>query len=162
MSACSSSPILDALDQLGRSADDLDADPVSLLEALATVSDPRKRRGVRHRFPTVLAAGTCAVLAGATTFTAIAEWVHDLPAGVRFRLGFGRVVPSESTIHRVLQATDAVNLDTVVSTWLAARAAQSAAEERRRRAIAIDGKAARGARGPTVTRCPPTLTWWQC
>ena len=103
----------------GRSTAGLDADPVSLLDALASVTDPRKPRGVRHRFAAVLAIGACAVLTGARTFTAIAEWAHDLPAGVRLRLGFGRAVPSESTIRRVLQAIDADVLDAVVSGWLA-------------------------------------------
>jgi hypothetical protein len=115
VSACSSSPILAGLDDLGPSADDLDTDPVSLLEALTKVADPRQRRGVRHGLAAVLAVGVCAVLAGARTFTAIAEWAHDLPAGVRIRLGLGRVVPSESTIRRVLQAIDAEVLDAVVS-----------------------------------------------
>jgi phosphoglucomutase len=64
----------------------------------------------------VLAAGACAVLAGARSFTAIAEWVHDLPAGARLRLGLARSVPSESTIRRVLQNLDAEELDAVVST----------------------------------------------
>ena len=47
--------------------------------------------------------------------TAIAEWAHDLPAGVRIRLGLGRVIQSESTIRRVLQAIDAEALDAMVS-----------------------------------------------
>ena len=148
MSACLSSPILDALDAHGPSTEELDADPVSLLDALASVTDPRRPRGVRHSFAAVLAVGACAVLTGARMFTAIAEWAHDLPAGVRFRLGFGRAVPSESTIRQVLQAIDADVLDAVVSGWLSAQAAQSAAPDPGRRAIAVDGKTARGARGP--------------
>ena len=147
MPASSSSPILDALDHLGPSADELDADPVSVLEALTKVADPRKRRGVRHGLAGVLAVGVCAVLAGARTFTAIAEWAHDLPAGVRIRLGLGRTVPSESTIRRVLQAVDAEALDAVVSAWLATHVTQSTPAPAGRRAIAIDGKTARGARG---------------
>ena len=89
MSACSSSPILAALADLARPPDDLDADPVCLLEALTKVADPRQRRGVRHGLAAVLAVGVCAVLAGARTFTAIAEWAQDLPAGVRIRLAGG-------------------------------------------------------------------------
>jgi hypothetical protein len=60
----------------------------------------------------------CAVLAGAWTFIAIAEWAHDLTPAVRIRLGLGRKSSSESTIRRVLQAVDADTLDRVVSAWL--------------------------------------------
>ena len=60
-----------------------------LLVALLAVSDPRKSRGVRHRLLTVLAAGVCAVLAGARSSVVIAEWAQDLPVSVRLRLGMG-------------------------------------------------------------------------
>ena len=75
---------------------------------------------MRHGFLAVLAIGVCAVLAGARRFTAIAEWAHDLPVGVRVRLGLGRRVPSESTIRRTLQAVDAEALDAAVSAWVIA------------------------------------------
>ena len=117
--------------------------PADLLVALGSVPDPRARRGVRHRFTAIVGIGVCAVLSGATSFTAIAEWAHDLTPAVRLRLGLGRRAPCESTIRRVLQRVNADALDAAVSSWLAARrpAAQSPA------VIAIDGKTARGARG---------------
>jgi predicted transposase YbfD/YdcC len=166
VSACLSSPIAVLAARTGRSLDGLDrvdAMPVDLLAALAGVADPRARRGVRHRFATVLAVGVCAVLAGARTYVAIAEWAHDLPLGVRVRLGLRRQAPSESTIRRILQAVDAQALDAAVSTWLATRADRVSAASPATppasalparpaaapvRAIAIDGKSARGARGP--------------
>jgi hypothetical protein len=46
----------------------------NLLHALAAVPDPRRRRGVRYRLASLLAVAVCAVLAGATTFAAIADW----------------------------------------------------------------------------------------
>jgi len=110
---------------------------------LAAVNDPRARRGVRHGFVAVLTIGVCAMLPGARSFTAITEWAHDLSPAVRARLGLGRATPSESTIRRTLQAIDAQALDSVVCAWLAAR---SAAPIRAVRAIAVDGKSARGAR----------------
>ena len=66
------------------------------------------RRGIRHRLVTVLALAVCAVLAGARSYVAIAEWAHDLPLGVRVRLGLtvGRATPSESAIRRILQKID--------------------------------------------------------
>jgi len=152
VSACSFSPIPVLAARPGWVGAGQNAVPVDLLTALASVPDPRARRGVRHRLLTVLAVGVCAVLAGARTFTAIAEWAHDLPIGVRVRLGQGRVAPSESTIRRVLQAVDAETLDKVVSAWLIARCAPTpsgtSTAAPAARVIAIDGKSARGARGP--------------
>ncbi len=52
--------------------------------------DARASRGVRYRLVTVLAAAVCAVLAGARSSVAIAEWAADLPVSVRLQLGMGR------------------------------------------------------------------------
>ena len=149
--------------------------PTDLVAALATVPDPRARRGIRHRLVTVLALAVCAVLTGARSYVAIAEWAHDLPLGVRIRLGLTvrRATPSESAIRRILQKVDPEALDRAVSNWLIARAArtspptpdpaQPSAPEQNAgsatariaappprvqppRVIAVDGKSARGAR----------------
>jgi predicted transposase YbfD/YdcC len=117
--------------------------PDDLLSALRAITDPRCRRGVRHQLIAVLGVAVCAVLAGARSYVAIAEWSHDLPVALRRRLGIERVPPSESAIRRVLQAVDPHLLDRTVSGWLGARAAPIG----RWRAIAVDGKSVRGARG---------------
>jgi DDE_Tnp_1-associated/Transposase DDE domain len=116
--------------------------PEDLLSALRAVTDPRCRRGVRHQLVAVLGVAVCAVLAGARSYVAIAEWAHDLPAAVRARLGIERVPPSETAIRRVLQAIDPHLLDRTVSGWLSSRASGC----QRWRAFAVDGKSARGAR----------------
>ena len=54
-----------------------------LLVVLARVPEPRARRGRRHSLVSVLAAAVCAVLVGACSYVAIAEWVHDLPISIR-------------------------------------------------------------------------------
>ena len=115
-----------------------------LLAALAAVPDPRKTRGRRHRLVTVLAVSVCAVLAGARSYVAIAEWAHDLPVSVRLRLGIGRRAPSESTIRRIPQAVDLDSLDAALSSWLFSRVPP--ARPGRMRVVAVDGKTARGAR----------------
>jgi DDE_Tnp_1-associated len=119
-----------------------------LLGALSRVPDPRDSRGVRHRLVTVLAAAVCAVLAGACSYVGIAEWAHDLPVSVRVRLGIGRRAPSESTFRRILQTVDAHALDTVVSSWLAKRSGLEPQANPALRAVAVDGKTARGSRVP--------------
>jgi predicted transposase YbfD/YdcC len=116
--------------------------PEDLLAAFRAITDPRCRRGVRHQLVAVLGVAVCAVLAGARSYVAIAEWAHDLPVFVRKRLGIERVAPSETAIRRVLQAIDPQLLDRTVSGWLAARARPT----QRWPAIAVDGKTARGAR----------------
>lgn len=123
--------------------------PADLLVALRVMRDPRARRGRRHDVGAVLGVAVCAVLAGARSYVAIAEWSRDLTPAVRARLGLGRRAPCESTIRRLLQAVDAAELDQVVSSWLAARGAPhtpAGQAARSRRVIAIDGKSARGAR----------------
>ena len=57
---------------------------------MSAVADPRKSRGVRHRFISILALGACAVLSGARSFIAIAEWAMDLTPLLRAKLGIGR------------------------------------------------------------------------
>jgi hypothetical protein len=111
---------------------------------MAAVPDPRKARGRRHRLVTVLAIGVCAVLAGARSYVAIAEWAHDLPVSARLRLGIGRRAPSESAIRRILQALDLDAFDAAVSGWLAARRPDPVSGPMRM--VAVDGKTARGAR----------------
>jgi predicted transposase YbfD/YdcC len=116
--------------------------PDDLLAALRAITDPRCRRGVRHQLVAVLAVAVCAVLAGAKSYVAIAEWAHDLPKTVRVRLRIARRPPSESSIRRVLQAIDPDLLDRTVAAWLATHTVTVD----RWRAIAVDGKTARGAR----------------
>ncbi|KHJ73622.1 ISAs1 family transposase [Rhodococcus sp. Chr-9] len=119
--------------------------PVSdtgILEVLDLVPDPRARRGVRHRLTVILAVALAAVCAGARSFTAVAEWVHDAPNDVRSRLGIEGRPPSESTIRRTLGRLDAGVFDQVIGiwAWMRTRVVDG------RRVIAVDGKTLRGAK----------------
>jgi predicted transposase YbfD/YdcC len=113
--------------------------------ALAAVPDPRARRGIRHRLVVVLTAAVCAVMAGCRSYTAIAEWVADLPVNTAVLLGIdvGRR-PSEAMIRRLLQAVDPDPLAAAIGAWLAARIPPPAPGCRQ--AIAVDGKTLRGSR----------------
>jgi predicted transposase YbfD/YdcC len=124
-----------------------------LLEALAVVPDPRRRRGVRYPFAPVLAMAVCAMLAGARSFAAIGEWVADLPHTARAGLGLTGKVPGSTTIWRVLVAVDADALQAAIGAWVRARLAHlqaiavaRARSRRSRRVLAVDGKAMRGTR----------------
>ena len=50
-----------------------------LLDALREVEDPRKPKGVRHPLPAVLALPACAMLSGARSLYAIAQWGREHP-----------------------------------------------------------------------------------
>jgi hypothetical protein len=76
MPASSSSPIDPAVGHLADLASGAAEDPPGLLAVLARVADPRCRRGVRYRLAVILGLAVCAVLAGARSFTAIAEWAR--------------------------------------------------------------------------------------
>jgi hypothetical protein len=92
------------------------AETPHLLAYLATVTDPRTRAGRRHPLVAILVLAAAAVLAGARSIAAIAEWAADAPQPVRAALGARRdprtghwvwAVPSETTIRRNLARLDA-------------------------------------------------------
>ena len=142
MPAASSSPISPAIGQLIAAARCLDEEEGGrLLPVLAAVPDPRARRGIRHRLAVILDLALCAVLAGARSFTAIAEWAADADQATREALGVTGAVPCESTFRRTLQALDADALDEAAGGWAQQRTAPAAGT---RRAVAVDGKALRG------------------
>ena len=61
-----------------------------LLDLLAQVSDPRKRRGRRHSLAGLLATGIAAVIAGSRSFAAIGQWAADAGEEVLAGLGAAR------------------------------------------------------------------------
>ncbi|WP_233625025.1 ISAs1 family transposase [Actinoplanes sp. ATCC 53533] len=114
------------------------------------VPDPRSPRGLRYPLAGLLAVAVCAVLAGATSVAAIADWLHDLDDIARARLGFVRGMPATTTMWRLLIRLDADLLATILAGWLRARTQPSDRPRgpRYRQVIAVDGKTLRGARRP--------------
>jgi hypothetical protein len=112
----------------------------SLLEVLATVRDPRHRRGIRHSLLSILAMGVAAILCQARSIQAIGEWAANLPEEVRQRLGGRRKAPSESTFRRNLYQVDAEEVDRKVGAWMAQQACFKG------QGLALDGKTVRGSR----------------
>jgi predicted transposase YbfD/YdcC len=125
------------------------SDPVVLAPALgvalATVVDPRKARGLRHRLVVLLTVAVCAVAAGARSFVAVGEWVADLPGSLAETLGTSRRCPSESTIRRAVRDIDADAFDTAIGRFVQQMCA-AVAPTGRRRVLAVDGKTVRGSR----------------
>jgi predicted transposase YbfD/YdcC len=131
-----------------------------LLDRLCHLPDPRRLRGRRHPLPYVLALSACAVLAGAKSLTAIAEWAADAPDQLLLHCGATLRdpdrpyrAPGEATVRRLLQRIDSDVLDAAIGGWLTARAdASRSADQNRhlpsrpvRAAVAVDGKSLRGA-----------------
>jgi hypothetical protein len=143
MPALSSSLTAPVAGHLADLAEDAAGEPPDLLAVLGRVADPRHRRGVRHRLTVILGLAVCAVLAGARSFTAIAEWAADADAETLARLGATGAVPSESTFRRVLQRLDADAFDDLAGQWAQRRTAPGPGS---RRVIAVDGKTLRGSR----------------
>jgi DDE_Tnp_1-associated len=122
-----------------------------LLEVLAQVTDPRRRRGRRFTLVFMLAVAVVCVLAGAKNFRAIGDQAADLPqdllaalSGKPHPLWRTITVPSEKRIRTLLQALDAAALDVITGCWLAGpghrREAGRAAERHRdRRQVAARG-----------------------
>ncbi|PZH09241.1 ISAs1 family transposase [Streptomyces sp. NTH33] len=148
MPADASSLIPPALDQLRQQPAASSEEIPDLLERLAEVPDPRDPRGVRHALAAVLALTACAVLAGATSLSAVGEWITDTPAHVLHRLGVRpdplqprRSLPSETTVRRLPARVDADALDQAVGRRLADRRPKATGL----RALSVDGKSLRGA-----------------
>jgi predicted transposase YbfD/YdcC len=151
------------------------APPVSstgcdLLELLAKVPDGRPGQGRDHPVAVVLALAAAAVVAGMRSFTAIAGWAADVPAGVLAELyergGSPRAPagpPSKATIWRVVTGADAPAFDAATGAWLMARAAplgddgappappecggDPAGQPESLVQVRVDGKTVRGAKG---------------
>lgn len=116
-----------------------------LINTLKSIPDPRHKRGKRHRSISVLAISICAVLCGARSFAAIAEWGKHRTQNQLKRLWCRYddkkdcyVPPSEPTIRRLLQSVDAEIVDQTIYRWLASLCDSSA--------VAFDGKVLKGAR----------------
>jgi len=120
----------------------------TLSDAIRELTDPRKPRGIRHGYAAVMTIALGAVLCGARSYTAIAEWGQRLTQShlarirARFNPRTGRYqAPSESTIRRTLQSADVEEAERIFGRWLMA---QSAPDD----PVSVDGKTVRGARRP--------------
>src|SRR3954447_7836140 len=125
------------------------ADSIGVVQALKAVPAPRRRRGRRHGLQSVLLLALQAVMAGASSWVAIAQWAAIAPQA----LGVAGASPSAATFRRVLAAVDIAAVEAALTVWVIgrqthARAARptgmTAAEGRT--VVAVDGKTLRGSK----------------
>jgi DDE_Tnp_1-associated len=151
--APSSSPtvLLDAVTAAGLPPGPLNpAESITLLQALSTVPDPRNARGRRHSLQSILLLAVGAVLAGARSYAAIAQWARCAEQAV----AVCGPAPHATTFGRVLAVVDPAALQRALTGWVmtgrAARRRQHADQARargeNRAVLAVDGKTLRGAR----------------
>lgn len=120
-------------------------EPMSLMDVLAGIEDPRQPSGRRHPLAAVLAQVAVAILAGARSLEAIAQFGRDRGPAFARALGYDRDrTPCKATFHYVLKALGAPAFEAGLSRWLAGR--RAAGWHR----VSIDGKALRGASAGTL------------
>jgi hypothetical protein len=122
----------------------------SLYEVFCAIADPRDRRGTVYPLASVLTLIAAAMLCGARSLTAIAEWGHNyndlaplLGFGRRTRDGRRYRTPCASEVHTLLAAIGAAAFEAALTRWITARGIADLPE----RILALDGKALRGSQG---------------
>ena len=129
-----------------------------LLECFAAIDDPRDRRGIRHSLASILGLCTAAVVSGQLRLADITAWITAADPEVLAAFGCRRdaegrfTPPHPDTVERVFGLLQAQQVADGVGAWLAARAGVGPvgapiAGPGWLPAIAVDGKAVRGAIG---------------
>src|SRR3954452_20201976 len=113
----------------------VDAVP-SLLDAFAQIDDPRKRRGVRHPFTSILALAFLGFLCRETDFASLQRWAADHWGTLRAALGCTRKEPPHATtISRALSRFSLEQFRDAFASWLVKLPQAAAAVT-----AAVDGK----------------------
>lgn len=117
------------------------APPNSLAEALAEMPDPRDAHGRRYGIGPILALSVCAMLSGARSLYAIAQWGRDHSPELRRALGFHRGTPCVATLHLLFKRLDRDRLEAVLGEYFRGRGLHPG------EGVSIDGKSLRGIHG---------------
>ena len=106
----------------------------SLLDAFATIPDPRIAKGRRHPLPAILALATAAMLSGARSLYAMAQWGRLQDPAVLAGLGFTREkTPAVSTLHLVFRRIDVAAFEAALQAWAQGNLRRSRSNDRHRR-----------------------------
>lgn len=116
--------------------------PLSLLDVLADIPDPRHRRGIRHPLSAILGLAVLAMLTGCKSYQAIAQFGRDKGFALAHILGFRRgKTPTKATYSLLFRRLDVVAFETALARWIASRLS-----DEDKSVIALDGKTLRGSR----------------
>src|SRR5438270_7882892 len=119
---------------------------LSLLDALAQLPDPRSRHGRRHPLSAILSLTVVAMLTGAKSYQAIAQFGRDKGFPLAHALGFTRgKTPTKSTFSVLFRILDVQAFEQALSRWIASRLPEGQGKR-----FSLDGKTARGSRDGEV------------
>lgn len=118
---------------------------MGLREALERVPDHRRGQGRRHPMGAILCLAVCAMLCGARSMYAIAQWGRDQGATTGQLLGFklGKT-PCVATFHRVFKDLDVDAFEGVLREWVRDSGIDLG------EVVSLDGKTLRGIHGEEV------------
>ncbi|MCL5025770.1 MAG: ISAs1 family transposase [Chloroflexi bacterium] len=117
----------------------------TLVQALADVPDPRKRRGRRYPWIMLLTLVSAAMASGQQHGRAIGQWVQEHAETLRDALEWaGRSLPSEATLRRTLRTVDLVALEERLRQIN--KPTPETTEQPHWQGLALDGKEVRGVR----------------
>ena len=115
----------------------------TLIDVLGTLPDPRSPHGRRHPLGAVLGLAVCAMLCGARSLYAIAQWGRDQGSPMAKALGFTRDrTPCVSTLHDLFSRLDRERFEAMLGGWLQEQGLEGA--------VAVDGKRLRGIHGEQI------------
>src|SRR5262249_59554619 len=77
-----------------------------LVEVFAMIPDFRKPRGKRHSLAAIFALACCAMLCGARSYSAIAEWGRNYGMRIAQALRFTHPTPWAATLHTISRHVD--------------------------------------------------------
>ena len=123
------------------------AHPRPLIEVFAAIPDFRKPRGKRHPLPAIFALACCAMLGGARSYSAMAEWGRNYGTRIAQALGFTHATPCAATLHTIFRHVDRDEFETRLGAWAdSVVGSLPAAPETPEPAVALDGKTLRGSK----------------
>jgi len=118
---------------------------VSLWEAFAEVPDPREASGRRHPLQAILTLTSVAMLSGARSLYAIAQFGRDRGKEFAAALGFTREVPPCcTTLHYLFTALDRKAFERAIRRWADGGCEQGW------ETMSLDGKTLRGVQGHQI------------
>ena len=130
--------------------------PLPLMSVFDDLPDPRRdTRNKLHRLTDILVIATCAVIGGAGSWEAIAEYGRVKADFFGQFLPLDNGIPSPDTFERVFAKLAPVAFAQAVGRWMA-----SACRATGLIPVAIDGKSARSAKRDTATGCLHVVTAW--
>jgi predicted transposase YbfD/YdcC len=120
---------------------------VPLIEFFVEIPDFRESRGKRHPLSAILALACAAVLCGARSYGAMADWGRNYGQALARALGFThKKTPCAATLHTVFRLLDVAFFESKLRQWAEQVLAAYPPRPDQDEAIAIDGKTERGSK----------------